>query len=636
MRLVKLEVRNFRGFAQANREFGQQEIIKAQNKEGKSIFREAFKWVCGFDVNGFEPVIQPTNIRIGTPDKPITTEIIATVEKDGLIYTIKRKSEQKWKVNKDTQAVEFVGNVGKFYFDSESDCNAGVYKDKVASLFGCSYADLEIVIDIQFFNTDTTKFKWDNRRKWLFDKLDIDSVVKGLAYDYDLLRNDLLKGKDEVDLQKSLNAEKSSIKAEQERNLTLIEDKMKQLAVYQAIDFDGLKNKLAELQKEYEKLLLKSNKDNKNTIIAEMQDKLSKLQADYQKERNLIYIKESKLESEKSDIQKRIYSLTYSIDKERSNIDWANADIMDFEIKIAEFENKTFDEHAKVCKECGQQLQSEKIEALILNFERAKSNTILDLRTRVDNKRTEIQIATVKANTLTDALNRLQSQLKALNETIIDKSNLLDLEKQIGFNLNAIATTKMADVKESVAEKIEAIKTEMSAINKELGKQAIIEDIKSAIEMLKASSLKLTAQEADRLRKQLQLKEYVQAKIALVSEKVNSYFTGVTFRFFKENGANAENEFENTCECLVDGLSYRDCTSTGTKTIANIQTTIGLQKILGVSVPLWVDELAVVTSDIDCEGYQFIGLQATKGVKLENVLRVDKMYSINDCCVKGN
>lgn len=627
--LKELKISNFKGICKAEKTFSEKEIIEGMNGQGKSSFLDSYKWCLGLTVNGYEPVLAPQNLKIGTSEKPITTSVEMILQVDDLEYKLKRVSNQEWKNG------EFVKNNGRYYFDSESDCNAGVYKEKVASLFGCDYSSLEIITDITYFNSDITgRWLWSNRRKFIFDKLNIDDKVKDLADKYDLLAEFLKKRKDEIDIAKELSAQKIAIKKAQDDNMVLIEDKQKLLQSYTTINFEELKKQYNELEKEKEKLLVASNKSNKDSAVAVMQEKLSKAQTDYKKEHNLIYIKESKLESEKNDIQKRIDSLTYSIDKERSNIDWANADIMDFEIKIAELESKTFDEHAKSCNKCGQLFPEGKIAELVSAFETNKAKQIDGLRLDVKNKRAAIQDATDKANTLTDALNSLQTALKALNETVVDKAKANDLKKEIDKLTNEIQSLKIKDVKETVLEKIENIKYAMIAINLDLGKQSIVNDLKSAIEMLKANSLKLTAQEQMRLKKQQQLTDYVQEKVKLVNESVNSRFNGVEFNFFRYNTALAESPFESTCTATMDGKNY-SCLSYGEKAICDIRTMKGLQSILGVNIPIWVDNLESISSDIEAE-QQLIGLKVVEGKTLDNVLRVDKMYSINDCCVRGN
>ena len=50
--LNSIELQNFKGFAKASKFFGgEQEIVAAENGQGKTTLRDAWFWLLGFNVN---------------------------------------------------------------------------------------------------------------------------------------------------------------------------------------------------------------------------------------------------------------------------------------------------------------------------------------------------------------------------------------------------------------------------------------------------------------------------------------------------------------------------------------------------------------------------------------------------------
>lgn len=634
MKLLNLTVRNFKGIASGDFSYDNINVIEAENQSGKTTQLSAYKWLLGFKQD-FAPALKYENegkidyIIIGTPDKPMITEVSGIIEHNGLTYSLKRINTQKWKNG------NLSGNVCKYYFDSQSEVAECVYCQNISGLFNIAHKELGLLLDIKSFNEDTS---WQDRRSFLFEKLDIVSLVKEFAdkEEYSLLSNDLKKGHDEIAIQKSLTAEKSSIKKAQEDNLTLIADREKQLAVYTLIDFKTAKAELTALQAEYESLLTASTRENKNTIISNLQEKIAALSTQLNAERarisqneqsnnNLLFTAQRSLSVAENDL--RIYN---------DKIKRLESEIEELKIDLDIAKDSTFDEHAKSCPTCQRELPADKITTLIADFESKKAKSITDISLKAEKCTLELQTARDKTNTLSNAIVEIKANIERIKAIVIDPSKEIELQKKIDKLQTEIAEVSTKVARSTTVDKIAEIKTKMSEVNLLLGKQAVVQDIEEAINKLRDDSIKLTKQDQQRILKQEQLTAYVEAKVNLVNAKVNENFNGgVSFKFFNYNMDGAENPWINTCTCLYNGKNYDTQTSTGAKILADIYVTKGLQKILGVNLPLWVDNSESMTMDIQTE-QQLFDLRAVRGKKLDNILTVQKMYNIeNDCILRS-
>ena len=74
--------------------------------------------------------------------------------------------------------------------------------------------------DIKYFNADTTKWKWTNRRELIFGLLGINEKTAKLAEDeqFNLISTDIKKGKDEVEIQKNAEYRKERYRGRTKAN----------------------------------------------------------------------------------------------------------------------------------------------------------------------------------------------------------------------------------------------------------------------------------------------------------------------------------------------------------------------------------------------------------------------------------
>lgn len=558
--IKQLTLKNFKCYESAKFVFDNKtNQVFGETGVGKSTIKDAYLWCLGFDCN-FAPKIDDNIV------KDIETMVECIIAIDGVDYTLKRTSTQKWKQTQN--GPEFNGNNGKFEFDGVG-MTATNYTSQLIELFGVRTAnELRIICDLNYFNVDNgTKWTWKERRTYLFDLLDINNKVNTLANEerFALLQQDLLKGKDEVDIQKTLNAEKKANNDNIEKNKILIEDKLSKIGEYSKIDFATLRSEKARLEQDVEDL--------KTQVITA----------------TLNY--EAQINTLKNNIKANRYEAERYI-KNAEDIEKCINNLVD--------EKPLY----TVCPTCNQPLPKEHIEQ---TQERLKAET----QKKKEQALLEAQNLRSKAQELTSQANNQEKELEATESQLRANREQLDKQSEISIQITEL-------------------KADISTLQDQIALESILNSLKEEVEQLKTNSKTLLNQESNRIAKQQALKEYIEAKIQLTNNEVNKHFENISFKFFKYNNANAENEYQCTCECLLNGIAYNNL-SQGQKIIADFNTNNGLQKILGIQCPQFIDNKQDNTFDMISDN-QKIELITCKENNI-NAVFVKDVYSLEDCYI---
>lgn len=563
IKLKELELHNFKCYATASFKFDDRtNEIKGITGLGKTSIKEAFLWSLGFDCD-FAPKIDDCLV------KGVQTVVKAVLEVNGINYTLQRTNTQKWKFNEDKATDEFNGNDSKFEFD-EVATGSKDYEKKVAQLFDLAmHKFVRLVLDLSAFNTDKgTTWTHKERRAFLFALLNIDNKVKELAEQdkFEPIKEDLLKGKDENDIQKTLNAEKKIIADNIKKNKILIEDRTKIVNEYSKTDFDALYEQQIDF----------------DTKIQELKKQILEIEiVDAHKAENL------KLEIQKLNQDKeQLLSSAEQLEKASDNL-------LDMPI-------------TDTCPTCGQKLPEENIKAVKVAMELEKMDKMADMKKQAENLRFNAQNIQERVNTLENELQGLETVLNASQEYI--------------------------QLKEELSKQVYALDGQLNGILYELTKKKSISHAQAEIQQLKDEIKQLMNKESKRLKKASVLKEYIEEKIKVTNEEVNKHFDGVSFKFFKYNTANAENEYQPTCECMLNGIAYNSL-SQGQKIIADFATNNGLQKILELNAPQFIDNKQDNTFDMASDNQQ-IRLITCEESNIKATFIKD-VFTIDDCDKKG-
>lgn len=559
IKLKELELHNFKCYATANFKFNEKTTdIKGITGLGKTSVKEAFLWCLGFDCD-FAPKIDDCLV------KGVQTVVKAVLEVNGINYILQRTNTQKWKFNDDKGIEEFIGNDSKFEFDGV-ETGSKDYEKKVAQLFDLAmHKFIRLVLDLSAFNTDKgTTWTYKERRAFLFALLNIDDKVKELAEQdkFNPIKEDLLKGKDENDIQKTLNTEKKTIADNIKKNKILIEDRTKTISEYSKIDFDELYEKQIDI----------------DTKIQDLRKQLLELDV---ADKNKVEKLKLEIEKLKSDKEQALATA--------DTLDKASDNLIDTPI-------------ADTCPTCGQRLPEDSIKAIKAGLELEKMNKMADMKKQAENLRFNAKNMQTRATTLENDLRALEVPLNASERHIQLKD---EINKQI-FELNS----------------------KLNNVLYQQTKKKALETAQTEIQALKDEVKKLMNRESARLKKANILKEYIEEKIKVTNEEVNKHFDGVSFKFFKYNTANAENEYQPTCECMLNGIAYNSL-SQGQKIIADFATNNGLQKILELNAPQFIDNKQDNTFDMQSDNQQIRLITCEESNIKATFIR--DVFTIDDC-----
>ena len=587
--IKKISITNFKGVASFEMDFDPKLTqIKGPSGSSKTTILDAIKWCLGYPIKNWEPTTSQDRVKV--PD--IITDIELTLECNGSQYVIKRTAEQSFKTSAETGAKLFTGYEYAYSFDGVA-CKAKDFQVRVADLFEVQYDKLLWMLDTKIF-LDDTQTNWADRRKWLYQLLDIDNKTENLANkkEYELIAEDLKKGKSEIDIQKMLNAEKKGISDDQTRNKVIIDSKVKEMTELANIDFGGIEKRKTELNTEISTLQAQSKQGQTNTLLATKQRELEQIRTKFMEVSISIKEQEQKLDYQKRELDGQINGVA-GIKSDiyfcQNKIKKLDSELEDCKFETEEVQSQKFDQEKTTCPTCKQTLPLEKIEELKASFEKDKEKRLANINSKAENNAIERQNTESRINTLTNKLNSLNGDLNALNEVVVDKTQITALEKELADKQIEIDNLPKLDIDNTINEKINTLKIEYENCIRELVKKDQLAKIKTEIQELKDNSKELAQKDASRIARQNQLRAYIEEKVAFVSTEINSHFDGITWQLFTKNSDMAENLYEQNCFTVYNGSTFVG-NSTGEKIFVCNKVNEGLQKLLGINIFVFVDE----------------------------------------------
>ncbi len=615
--LKSLSIQNFKGIRQMDIAFESGfNIVAAKNGAGKTTLMYAWLWALGLDVPDVIPKIDNQELH------NLETKVTAAISCGDYDYKLCRTQTEEWKTNRATGLEEKHTNKCTYSID-DVEFTFSVYKEKLAAWLGVGYAQIELLSNKDYFNTDKPpKWTWAARRKELFDLTGAAELLKGLSEksDYELIADDLKKGFSATDIRKSKMKSLKSLNDEKERNVTLIEDKQNDIAKYGAIDFAAL-----WAQKEgYEAQITELNLN-----IAKAEDCADKEQLKV-KLNNLIAERTQLMLSDKNNMAK-LKNEADGIAIKKQNIEHrANAikaqitDVTALERQLEEKRSLKWSGATK-CPTCGQDLPHEQVESARKKFEEAVAADIQILDEAIkkaQTKNTEIEAELGELRKKYAALDSDESLAIAELDNFVPNKRIAAIGGEIEA-LKAQLACLPTNINEEANKALQAAKTRLSEITAQLAYKQVVEDLKERVKALKEKNRELTDKEMILKAAIRQLDDYVSEQVRLVTDTINGLFDdGVSFALFSENYAGAESELKETCVCMYKGKVYSSL-STGERFVANLKVTQALQRAYGVNLPLFCDNAECCTRGFAGE-QQIIALLAVSDKELENCIQVQK------------
>lgn len=602
--------------------------LSGKNGSGKSTRISAWLWLLSSYCSATDApnsCLFDNKVEV-TPQTPIAS-VEAVVSIDGEIYKIRREAEASFQRRRGTSEFVKSSSDSYKYFVDDIERSSGDFKEWVSANIAPEDM-LKFCLSGEFFVEKI--FSDKKAARAIIEKLVGTVTREEMQGDYELLDELLQKYTlDEIDLRAQNMA-----KAINERlNVIpdLIRTKEAEIAEIEQTDFVATDREIAELEAKRESLD-KQMTDLTERIKPQMEAK-HEAERTYQMKKDVL---ERAYEDWKKSFDSRRQKLTDKIaairqqnaksEKARSDEEARRKMIAD-DIKndenllelakqkrerlLAERDAekaKALDPSATICPHCGAELEGEKLQGVIDNFERVK-------RERIEKIVHEGKITASEIEILQKNIAEMQKQLdEPLPQVITQPTD--DLEKQVleiaNTNTSKIAfleteqgkallddlgSVVIPEVKMPETDEIESAKKQVNAqlvpLYERRGLKNRLTTLRKTLDELRIEQKEKGAEMALYERQRQLVKDYKQEQMEILSRKVND---GLKFSRLEVWSKQKDG---NTIPDLVlkdtNGVSYQT-----TNNASRITTTIDLQiffcEKLGVRMPIWFDEATIFDS----------------------------------------
>ena len=599
IRLINEKLTNFKGIASGNFAFnGENTEIVADVMQGKSTIKDAYLWCLGLEIDNFYPCDKNNQLIDG-----LETRDELTLDIDGIEYKLSRSAKIKYK-NK--QFDGFKKDI--FEFDGVP-CTATDYKTKLCDLLGVGDFDtLKYLTVLNHFNEGV---HWKDRRALIYSLFVDSQAIDGLKDEpkYDLIANELKKGKSSADISTMLNSENNRLVDSKRKNEILLADKQSELAGFANIDYTSIETELASVESEITAEQARIDGLDKESKKTKIQAKIKVLYANLQTANAEDFEKSNHIASQIHCAEREIERLKSKGEELEKDIQWYGDTYKSEKAKV-------FDERDGYCPHCHRPYETDKIEQIKKNWEEKHEETLTALKRKVLSIKKEYEW---DKEYYTNKLAELETAKQELAD-FKPNPRIAELETEIA---TLQAELEKCETNEIDTSHLEELKSRRNFLIVELGKKDSHVKLKAKIASLYAEQRELVNAEIVLAKKRQQLEQYTLDIISLVNDSINSHFDGVKFKLFEELTATASKNVKETCLVTHNGIEYGSC-STGEKAEVNLEIVTTLQKALGLQMNIFVDDGSITNIKKKVPN-QLIWLMNEKGKKLD-CTRIDEIY----------
>lgn len=614
MKLVQLNLQNFKGIEFGDFRFTNNTIIRGDNATGKTTVFDALCWLL-FGKDSLDRAdFQIKTLKNGEPVHNVNHMVQAAFDnEDGTGFTLKRIYREKYS-NPRGGEVKLTGHTTD-YFINDVPSKEKEYKAFINNMINEDV--FKLITNPLFFNEQYT---WQNRRKLLLEMCgDVDDASVINSKDELKRLTELLNGRS-VDEQRKIIASKKTainkeldmipvrideavkckptpLEAEQKLkdDIAIIETAIKQLEEDKSVIINGLDGaeRTAKIREIKRKLA-----DRKSQLMNEHTDKERRLGHNYQ----LSLTKLQMAECERDRYKDREYELDSQIKQEEARIDKLQAE-------FDEFNQSQFNK--ELCPTCGQELPASKYEELQAKFNKNKAEKLEEWQALIDSAKAlkqnyieQKELMQVKADGMCSQIEELtndkDTKQKAMNEVgEVDLDNdvqVNDLKAEL-FMLELDEDNTSDDQLKRIDSELSKLADKRSTLQTELTKYDVIRDITKRINELEQEQQRLINEKNLVDETAFLLDEFVKAKVEMLEDTINKHFTITTFKMANVlvNGS-----VEDCCETMVDGVPYRSLNNAA-RINAGIDIINALTKFYNVTAPVFIDNAEAVTKFIDCK-----------------------------------
>lgn len=647
IKLMNLSLKNFKGCESFSYAFnGSDAKAFGNNGTYKTTLFDGFLWlIFGKDSNNRADFSIKT-LKDGKEINNLEHEVEASFYIDKQPLLLKKVYKEKYTKKRSAPIAEFTGHETNHYID-DVPVKKKEYEEKVSSIIDEDV--FKLLTSPTFFNEN---LKWQDRRKTLLEvcgdieEEDVLAFNKGLK---DLPT--ILQGRTIEDHRKVIAARRAEIN--KELNMIPVRiDEINNSMPKDEIDVPSIETEVSEIEKELDEHATQINSiKNGSAIIdlealaralehelkviqdeleAEAKEKGFQVQAKIQEEQSNVAILKREKDDKQHELERRKHEVE-DIDKLLVTLrsDWAVVDKRKFE--------NNHDEDT--CPTCNQSLPVEQVQAAhekALNEFNLKRSSDLEkinadgkkMSVKKDELTERIQVLAdaieefiPKIETKEKAISKLETELNTLrdeiknarqNERYLSKiQEVEDVNLQIG-SLKENAQMAVIDIEKEVTE----LRTKRTELNAQIAQQAQIKANHKRIAELEEQQKDL-ATEFEKLEHELYLTEqFIQSKVKLLEEKINSKFKYARFNLFKTN---INGGIEEICETTYEGVPF----SSGLNNAARINVGIDIINTLtehyGIRAPIFVDNSEAVTrlADTDSQLISLVVSEKDKQLRIE-------------------
>lgn len=652
LRLQSLLIQNFAGIKEESFNFGGKDAkIYGDNATGKTTTAVAINWLLfdkGLEGQKIDIVPKDNNNNHIHEAVPIVSAIF---EMDGNEIKLSRESHPNY------EKVE--GSTKKSYKNSRTTKQ---YIDDVPYPITKYKSEISKIIDEEVFKLVTNpdsfpQLHWQDKRKMLFEisgDITDEQVIessKELESLLDVINNRSIEDEKKV-IKEKLNKAKedleyipvqirtlndqldediykynvSAIEKELEaHNKTLSELNNKRMEIENGGAALEIRKQINEKQFELDNMkrsIESDSVDKKNGVDRE----LSSLKSDME----IFESKASRISSEIKVLNGRKDSLLseyHALVKERDNVESSRF-------------TRAVDEDDSMCSCCGQKLPAEKIEEHLekakAEFNTAKSKKLERLLSDIEqtikagkdiaaaiekNKERRNDIDTQELTT-NKRIQTLEKQLEKLNSAVVsaeDNKAYQVLRDEIRAGEEKLTNDK-ENVQTQVAginEQISKIKSEISECQNLIAQHKAAENIKNSIEEYHQKEDSLLDIIEELKHQQYLLDQFTKTKVNLITEKVNEMFDLARFKLFHTQ---VNGDIKETCEIMVDGVTYDGGLNNAMKINVGLDIIQTLSKHFKIEAPIFIDNSESVTQlkEVPAQQIQLIVSEADKSLRLND------------------
>lgn len=585
--LKKVLIENFKGIKHYEKVFDKNEnLIQAKFGSGKTTIRQSLNYVFGLKVENYRPYLVKDDVWVENEEAG-TTNVEWTIEVDDTVIPMTYKFQIK-----DT------GKTTSYFIDDIKYASKKAYQSKLIEYLNLiSVEQLETLSNLDYF----LNLKWQEQREMLKRITGVNEVLKEvqLKEEYALLNQQYFcKNVSELDIKKSLKQRRKSFEQAKSLNDSLISSDKSIINNYSSVDFDEIRNEIEKVEYELRKL----DDTTRDAKISELKLKLSQAREKHQQELYAINLEINKINNENTS------NITYRKTWEK-NIQTGKSDLNDLKIELERIEKEEFNENAnKNCPYCGSEIT---VESLKKKFELAKENNINKIGESIeklllvlDENQNNLDKLEEKTKELDNKLEELLKQKEQLEEEFMIKADGIEIE-----------IFELEQTNNSIA--INELKVKKDELITKLAGEEILRQTKNHLEDLTRQQIELVKQEQELAILEELLDEYSKETQGIFTKHINSYFQKeVKWQFFSTLVSTGETTED--CILLCNGKRYDTACSTGERLMARVLVVQGLQKIVRINFPIFVDDFNDLGIKFNSE-QQLILLETKSNVELENV-----------------